>query len=123
MTPGTYDNYEDVIKSRIAPALGRYQLLKLRPEHLQAFINGLKKENGEPLAVKTVTKIKAVMSSALSQAVKNGLITRNPADALSLPKGKKKKVGAFTPTEQAALLEQVKIIGFTPFLLPPSVQV
>ena len=48
------------------------------------------------------------MSSALSQAVKNGLITRNPADALSLPKGKKKKVGAFTPTEQAALLEQVK---------------
>lgn len=108
LTPGTYDNYEDVIKSRIAPALGRYQLLKLRPEHLQAFINGLKKENGEPLAVKTVTKIKAVMSSALSQAVKNGLITRNPADALSLPKGKKKKVGAFTPTEQAALLEQVK---------------
>ena len=26
LTPGTYDNYEDVIKSRIAPALGRYQL-------------------------------------------------------------------------------------------------
>lgn len=109
VSPGTYDNYEDVIKSRIAPALGRYQLLKLRPEHLQAFINGLKKENGEPLAVTTVKRIKLVMSGALDQAVKNGLITRNPAEAISLPKNNKnKKVGAFTPTEQAALLEQVK---------------
>ena len=105
----TYDTYETLIKTRIAPVLGRHKLLKLRPEHLQAFINSIKKENGEVPAVSTVKQIKCIISSALGQAVKNGLITRNPADALSLPKGgNKRKVGAFTPTEQAALLNQLK---------------
>ena len=86
-----------------------YKLLKLRPEHLQAFINSLKKENGDTLSVSTAKQIKCILSGSLGQAVKNGLITRNPADALSLPKsGGKRKVGAFTPTEQTALLERLK---------------
>ena len=108
LRPHTYDTYETLIKFRIIPALGKYKLLKLRPEHLQAFINNLKKENGEALSVSTIKKIKCVISGALKQAVKNGLITRNPADALSLPKrNKNKKVGAFTPTEQTIFLKQI----------------
>ncbi len=109
LTPGTYDKYEEIIRLRLKPALGNYKLLSLRPEQLQAFINNLKKVNGEPMAVKSVIKIKAVMSGALGQAVKNGLIIRNPAEAVSMPKTDKyKKVGAFTPTEQLALLEQLR---------------
>ena len=109
ISPTTYDGYENFIKNRIAPALGRHKLLKLRAEHLQAFINGLKKENGEPMAAQSVRKIRNILYGALEQAVKNGLITRNPVDALTLPKDRdKKKVGAFTPKEQTALLEQVK---------------
>ena len=103
----SYDLYEYSIKATIAPALGRHKLLSLRPEHLQAFINGLKKQNGEPLALGSIRKIRNVLAGALEQAVKNGLITRNPTDALSLPKDKhKKRVGAFTPKEQQLLLKQ-----------------
>jgi len=104
----TYDTYDRLISSRIAPSLGKHKLLKLRPEHLQSFINGLKKDTGESLSVSTIKQIKCIISGALGQAVKNGLITRNPADALSLPKnGKKKKVGAYTPIEQTILSESV----------------
>lgn len=109
LRPHTYDTYETLIKNRVNPILGKHKLLKLRPEHLQAFINNLKKENGEDPAVSTIKQIKCILSGALGQAVKNGLITRNPADALSLPKGSsKRKVGAFTSSEQAALLDQLK---------------
>ena len=109
ISPTTYDGYEHFIKKNIVPALGRHRLLKLRAEHLQAFINGLKKKSGEPMAAQSVRKIRNILQGALEQAVKNGLITRNPVDALTLPKDRdKKKVGAFTPQEQAALLEQVR---------------
>jgi len=103
----TYDVYEYSIKSVIIPVLGKYKLLSLRPEHLQSFINGVKKKNGDPLSVGTIRKFKSIISDALGQAVKNGLIIRNPIDALSMPKdNKKKKVGAYTPKEQTILLNQ-----------------
>ena len=109
VAPRTYDTYETYINSRIIPALGKHKMLKLRVDHLQAFINGLKKDNGEPLAVQTIVKIKNILNGALEQAVKNGLITRNPVTALTLPKDRdKKKVGAFTPKEQTALLKQLQ---------------
>ena len=109
LRPHTYDTYENFIEKRIIPVLGRHQLLKLRPDHLQTFINNLRKEDGTPPSASTVKQIKVIISSALQQAVKNGLITRNPADALSLPKStSKKKVGAYTKDEQTALLESLK---------------
>jgi len=109
LRPHTYDTYENFIQRRIVPILGKFKLLKIRPDHLQTFINDLRKENGEPLSISTTKQIKIIISSALQQAVKNGLITRNPADALSLPKASAKKaVGAFTKNEQANLLETVR---------------
>jgi integrase len=109
LRPTTYDTYEYFIKKSINPVLGKHPLLKLRPDHLQSFINSLRKEGGEAPSVSTVKQIKVIISSALQQAVKNGLITRNPADALSLPKSSHtRKVGAFTKAEQTALLEALK---------------
>jgi len=108
LRPHTFDTYEDFVKNHISPALGRHKLMKLRPEHLQTFINGLTRKDNEPMSSSGVKQIKTIMSGALSQAVKNGLITRNPADALSLPKSRtKRKVGAFTQSEQMALLDQL----------------
>jgi len=78
LRPHTYDVFEGFINNRIVPALGTLKLLKLRPEHLQSFINNLKKENGDNLSVSTIKQIKCILFGALSQAVKNGLITRNP---------------------------------------------
>ena len=101
----TFDTYDILIRFNIIPVLGQHKLLKLRPEHLQAFINGLKKENGEAPSLATLQKIKHVLSGALGQALKNGLITRNPVTAITLPKrSSRKKIGAFTSTEQTSLL-------------------
>jgi len=108
LRPHTYDVFEGFIKNRIIPALGNHKLLRLRPEHLQSFINNLKKDNGENLSVSTIKQIKCILFGALGQATRNGLVTRNSADALSLPKNDKRKIAAFTPGEQAALLNQLK---------------
>ncbi len=109
----TFDVYEGYITSRIAPALGQHKLRSLRPDHIQKFLNSLKTtENRNDqektgLSTATITKIKNILSGALSQAVKNGLITRNPADAITLPKTTKRKVLAFTQDEQSALLGEL----------------
>jgi integrase len=109
LRPHVFDTYEMFVNTSIIPALGSHKLLKLRPEHIQSYFNSYKKKNGEPPALSTLKQHKCILSGALGQAVKNGLITRNPVDALSLPKTKsagKKKVHAFTPDEQRALLTQ-----------------
>lgn len=112
----TYDSYEGYIQSRIKPALGRHRLRELRPEHIQSFINSLKSvqlknsKDKSGLSSASITKIKNIISGALSQAVKNGLITRNFADAITVPKDakKKKRVNAFNQDEQAALLNELR---------------
>jgi len=109
LRPHTYDTYEHFIQKRIVPVLGRFPLMKLRPDQLQTFINNIRKDDGTTLSASTVKQIKVIISSALQQAVKNGLITRNPADALSLPKlNRKRKVGAYTKDEQIALLNSLE---------------
>ena len=110
LRPHTYDTYEQFIDNSIVPAaFSKYKLLKLRPEHLQAYVNGLKKENGEPFSLSSIKQLKCILNGAFGQALKNGLITKNPVDALSLPKTSgKRKIGAFTKTEQSALLSALE---------------
>jgi len=102
----TYDEYEKFINKRIVPALGRHQLLKLRPEHLQKFFVDLRKDDGTNPSTSMLKHIKSIISGALNQAMKNGLITRNYIDAVSLPKKTtiKEKDEAYTADEQRALL-------------------
>ena len=106
--PTTYDSYEYLINSRIIPALGRYKINDLRVNILQGFINSLRKENGVTMAMQSVKKIKTILNVSLKQALKNGLIARNPVAALSLPSnGSAKKVGSFTMREQSMLLTRL----------------
>ena len=109
LSPRTYDSYENFIMGRISPALGKHKLLKLRPDHLQTFINNSKKDNGDVLSASSLKHLKVILSSSLEQAVKNGLIARNPANAISMPKSSTKKdVKAFTKEEQQLLLKELE---------------
>ena len=81
--PRTVDLYKGVVKARIKPGLGAVKLDALNPHTVQSYYNGLSKEG---LAPKTIKNVHGIFHKALQQAVSNGYIKTNPADACILPR-------------------------------------
>ncbi len=103
--PTTYVNYYSRIKQHIKPAIGEWKLKDLRTDVIQKMFNGL---NDKGLAPETIKGIYNIVHSALNQAVDNGLIAKNLASKISLPKIEKSRVRVFSMEEQKAFVESAK---------------
>src|SRR5215218_992094 len=79
----TYESYERLIRCHIKPELERHKLKTLAPDHVQALYQR-KLDSG--LAPGTVRQIHSVLSRALDQAVKWGIVPRNVCKATTPPK-------------------------------------
>ena len=90
----TYLAYEGIIKNHLTPTIGKYELQKLRAEHIQAWVNRFK--GYKPSSIRRYYN---VLRTALRQATDNGLIIRNPINAVKLPKLEKSSIKVLTETE------------------------
>lgn len=90
LRPSTWDTYRRNIELHVLADLGRIPLRHLRPEHLERLYATLLESgraNGKGgLDTKTVLEVHMVLRRALTDAVRRGLITRNPADIAHAPK-------------------------------------
>lgn len=89
----TWASYEKNIRVHITPALGSVRLQQLTAAHLDAFYKQLrstgratKGSEGTTLSPRTVQYNHMLIKAARSEAVRKGLITRNPAEAATAPK-------------------------------------
>lgn len=75
----TWDGYRRKIDIHILPVLGKIPIRRLRPDHLERLYDTkLHPTNGtRPLAPKTVLEMHLIIRSALNDAVRRGIITRN----------------------------------------------
>lgn len=89
--PGTYALYETVVRLYLIPGLGAKSLVRLSVPAVQMFVNQ-RLEAGD--SVRKVQVMRAVLSAALSRAVREELITRNVARHVELPEWHR---NAFTP--------------------------
>lgn len=108
----TYISYETYIRGHILPLLGNIPLSKLEPSRIQEFYN-FKLQKGRldgkgGLDPKTIKNLHNMLHKALEQAVQLNLIPRNPCNATTLPKKRKKEVRILTIQEQRQLQEAVK---------------
>lgn len=114
--PTTWQGYETVIRVHIKPAIGHIPLRQLQPSHLQKLYNE-KAAQGRVdgkggLSARTVIIIHTIMHASLKQAMKEGLVARNVAEATTLPKQRKKEPRVLTLEEQArffSALEQDRL--------------
>jgi len=102
-------SYETFITKHINPIIGKVKLQNLRPNIIQKFYNN-KLENGRldgkgGLSPKTIKNMHVMLHEALEQALKNGLVTRNVTNAVTLPKITKKEMRVLTVDEQNRLLK------------------
>lgn len=97
----TLKGYKAQIKKHINPALGNYTLQSLTPIMIQRFLNNLSKpdENGDVLSPKSVKNVYVILRAALSQAVENEYIVKNPCRNAKLPKVYKKQVKPLTDAQ------------------------
>jgi len=116
----TWESYKDLIENHITPGLGQIKINKLRTNDIQRFYNYLL-ENGRKrkkigkdnreitgLSNRTVKYIHTVLNAALKQAVREGVIPINPAEATTQPRQEKKEVTTLTTKQVRSFLEDIK---------------
>jgi integrase len=83
LRPRTYADYKKIVKKHLVPALGHLTLQKLGPEHVQQLFAA---KSAEGLSPRRVALIRAVLHTALNEAVKWSAVGRNVADLVKAPR-------------------------------------
>jgi len=79
----THERYGSLLRRHVIPRIGRVQLSKLRPVHVQSTLDAMLADGLSP---RTALHAYRVLSSALKQAVRWQLIPTNPAVAVAPPR-------------------------------------
>jgi len=99
--PLTYVRYENVTRRHLIPTLGKVPLSKLGPrevQRLQAHIIS------QGLGQATVLGARNILSAALTQAERWGLIARNPVPLVPAPRSEPAEPRCLSPEEATAFL-------------------
>jgi integrase len=105
LSPRTLGGYRRISAQRIVPALGKVKLNKLTAAHLDRLYRSL---SASGLGSASVRMVHAVMSSALSQAVRWGWIGSNVADRATPPSVRQARVAPPEPEHVIRLIEAAK---------------
>jgi integrase len=115
VAPRSHERYAVIIERHLIPALGALQITKLAPAHIQNFYNDLAiggRQDGKegPPAPQTRRQVHRVLSAALSRAVEQQIIARNPADVFKrrLPKVERREMVVLSADQSRALLDKTK---------------
>jgi integrase len=103
--PKTLQQYAQIVNQYLSPGLGSVRLKDLRPDHIQSLYNALLR-NGK--SERTVLLIHSVLHGALNQALRWGLIGRNPAQAVMRPKLKRQEMKTLSDVQAKSLLNTAK---------------
>lgn len=104
--PTTLDNYTRMLQNHIIPALGHIKLEKLNRLHLKEFYSMLEEE--KELAPSSIKKIHAIVRSALSDAVEDGLIMKNVASGIKTPRIGPSKIKVWDEKQLMTFLNSIK---------------
>ena len=113
VSPKTHERYGEIVNNFLIPALGNLPLVKLAPINIQHAYNGWAtggRHDGKPggLSPRSRRHIHRILKSALSRAVEQQLLARNPAEAFKkrLPKVARRDMKTLTTDELARLLSR-----------------
>ena len=117
--PTTYAAHNYVFKNHILPGLGDTQLSELTSERVGEFLEERKRfGNHRPgnagLGEETMRHIHRLLQQCLDQAIRDGLLTENPAKAFRYRKPMTVKANIMTPLEMEDYLDAAEQLGYPP---------
>ncbi len=110
--PRTYEGYESIVRCHLIPDLGHIPLMQLKPQHLQKYY-AMKLASGRhdgtgALKQTTVSHHHTCIHRALKMAVRWGLISSNPADAVTPPRPQHTEMHTMSEDDLHAFLATAK---------------
>jgi len=99
--PATHASYEYLVRTRIAPHLGRVRLDRLSVTDVRRWIVALQQAGDSPRMVQVC---RAVLRSALTNAVMEERVQRNVATLITVPKPPRKEIRPWNAQEATAFL-------------------
>ena len=110
LRPSTRQAYQAHLAQHLLPELGHLRLVDLRSHHIEEMYRRI--TDGNPrrerlVGPTTMRRIHATLNSALNTAVRRGLIRRNPATTVDLPRPSPVAASAWTSEEVATFLAAV----------------
>lgn len=94
LKPKTVRSYESLLASRVVPTLGTYRIAGIAPSDVQAWVNDMMSEG---LSASRIRQAHVVLSQALTSAVRDNRIGRNPALGVKLPRLERREAGYLEP--------------------------
>ncbi len=101
----TFNDYKSLMRRYVRNELGSIKLSNLHPRDIQELYS---KMQGNGLSARVVRYTHSVLSSALKQAVQWGMLFRNPAELVNLPKQAKKEMHALSVEQVGMFLSALK---------------
>ena len=112
--PTTHDHYARMATAYVVPALGKQRLQALTAARLNAFYATLLAEGrrvakaGGGLSPKTVRHVHTMLHKSLHDAVRWGLIAKNPADQADPPRPRRAEMKVWAPEQLRTFLDHVR---------------
>lgn len=103
--PWTYHGYEVHVRMHLKPLIGALPLARLTALDVQKALN---RKSDEGLKPKSIRYIRGTLRAALNYAVKWGLLDRNPAAVVAIPRVEPFEIRPFTPAEARIFLNSIK---------------
>jgi integrase len=105
LSPRGFERYESITRVHLIPALGGIQLTLLRPEHLQKHYTAML---GKGLSPRSIRYHHVILHKALATAMKWGLVSRNAADGVDVPRAQRTEMQTWDEHELHTFLETAR---------------
>ena len=120
--PTTYAAHNYVFKNHILPGLGDIPLSELTSEMVGEFLEerrrfGNHRPGSSGLGEETMRHIHRLLQQCLDQAIRDGLITENPAKSFHYRKSTTVKADIMTPLEMEDYLDAAEQLGYLPMFM------
>ena len=120
--PTTYAAHNYVFKNHILPGLGDILLAELTSEMVGDFLEerrrfGNHRPGSSGLGEETMRHIHRLLQQCMDQAMRDGLLTENPAKAFRYRKSTTVKANIMTPLEMEDYLDAAERLGYLPMFM------
>lgn len=102
VSPKTRESYISLLNSRILPTFGESRLGDIRTVAIERWISGMSHEG---LSASRIRQAHQVLSSTLGAAVRNQMLSTNPAAGVALPRKIQREMLIATPSEIDAIAD------------------
>lgn len=107
---GTWGAYKQSIDAYVVPRIGAHRLQHLSPADIERLYDDLEAgggRGGKPLSATTISNLHAVLHKALSDAVREGKLSTNPAARVDPPKADRQRTEVWSVEQLRAFLGHV----------------